>query len=257
MKKLISYIGLSLLVLIAIGLYINYTTESIISARYKYDGRLVWPETIGSTQITNASIANADLATTAVDGGVMYEATRYMWFPCTADSAANDGWKGAGAWTLDGTNPPTVVELFGTDGTAKFTTFGFEADQSGTDDVAYLTFPCPDDYEANSMELYLYWFHLEDAGAATDTVEWQGAVNAVANGEDLMVGGTALTAIKAVATAIDSALYITNIDPEVEDIVAGDLITVELSVDVSDSDLDTGENAHLLGVKVTWEAEDN
>ena len=70
---------------------------------------------------------------------------------------------------MDGTAPPNVV-WDGAASTGYYTVFGFDADATDDDDIAYLTFVCPDDYETDSMELFLYWYHLDADGAATDSV---------------------------------------------------------------------------------------
>ncbi len=76
----------------------------------------------------------------------------------------------------------------------------------------------------------------------------------MASTEDLFAAGTAMTHVATTCTVSDSALYITNLDPEVETIEAGDLITIW--VDESASNLDSGELAHLIGVLVEYEAKD-
>jgi hypothetical protein len=231
-------------------LFVLLLVPTLVFSQKWRDGRWLRNGSVDSDAYADGSIDDEHISATGVDGGNMLEATRWMWFGVPGDDSTG------GAWALDGTNPPTV-ELFGTDGSCVMWTLGFDADGgSSGDDVAYLTFPCPDDYETDSMELYFYWLHLDDNGATTDSVEWVGAVNAVADGEDIMAAGTAMTAVYDMASAADSALYIVNLDPEVEAIVAGDLITIEISVDESDSQLDSGELAHLIGVKVTWEAKD-
>ena len=227
----------------------------LLSAQYNQDGRRIFPGTITNTQIENNS----------VDGSEMLEGTRYLWFPCTLDSMANDGFVGSGAWTTDGSNG-AGGEIVGTAGTGQIRTFIFDGDTtSGDDDYAYLTFVVPDDYETDSMELYLYWFHLDQDGAATDSVYWDGTVQAVASAEDLFGAGTGMTAVLTVCAQGDSALYITNLDPEVEALVSGDLVTIQVFVDGTvsfgagvflEDGLDSNEDVHLIGALIEYEIKD-
>lgn len=221
-----------------------------------YHGGLIHNGTIDSDAYKDGSIDDEHLSTTAVDGGNMLEATRQIWFPASADSSANDGWVASGGWTFDTSNPPSV-EVVGTAGTGQIKTFIFDADGGSTgDDICYLSFVVPDDYETDSMELYVYFFHLDDNGGATDTVAFDGTVQAVAEGEDLFAAGTGMTVAYETCAQSDSALYVLNIDPEVEVITAGDHLTIQLFVDESASQLDSGEHVHLIGVLVEYEAKD-
>ncbi len=210
---------------------------TLLLAQYRYDGRRVWPSTIGGKQFV--------------------EPTRQMWFPAAADSGSTSGvLNGTAGWVLDTSNPPNVV-WSGSAGTGQIQAFGFDADGGSTgDDIAYLTFVCPEDYKTDSMELYLYWYHLDNDGAATDSVAWDGTVQAVGSGEDLFAAGTGMTVVYTICSQSDSALYITNLDPEVETIAAGDLITIKLFCDESTSQLDSGERAYLIGVLVEYEAKE-
>ena len=215
----------------------------LLFAQYNVDGRRIY----------NGTIPNAALSSTAVDGGVMLEATRVMWFPISVDSGSTAGvLQGAGGWFLPSANSAGVTNQ------NFFRTLTFDADGgSNGDDIAYLTFVCPDDYETDSMELYLYWFHLDDDGAATDTVTFDGTVNAIADREDCLGAGTGMTAVTDIAVSSDSALYIVHLDPEVETIAAGDLVVIQIFVDESASQLDTGELVRLIGAKITYEAKDD
>ena len=218
---------------------------SSLFAQYKTDGRRIWKGTV----------KNEALDSSAVDGGVMLEATRYIWFPVAADSGVAN-LHGTAGWVLD-TTAPASWALTGTAATGQIQAFTFDADGGTTgDDLVYLTFVCPDDYETDSMELLLYWYHLDDNGGITDVVDWDGTVQAVASTEDLFAAGTAMTHVATTCTVSDSALYITNLDPEVETIEAGDLITIAIWVDESASSLDSGELAYLIGVLVEYEAKD-
>jgi len=222
----------------------------LLFAQYNVDGRRIY----------NGTIPNAALSSTAVDGGVMLEATRCMWFPVGVDSggAVSTTAKGTAGWALDASVPP-IIKWHGSTTVAQYCTFGFDADTTNDDDIAYLTFVCPDDYKTDSMELYLYWFHTDTDGATTDAVEWEGALQAISSGEQILVAGTAITGVETTCTTDDSTLYITNLDPEVETIVAGDLITIKLFVDGDDAGgtrLDDGEFAYLIGVLIEYEAKD-
>jgi len=213
----------------------------LLFAQYNIDGRRIY----------NGTVKNAALATSAVDGGVMLEATRVMWFPISIDSLTTTGVQGSGGWFLPSANSAGVTNQ------NFFRTLTFDADGGTTgDDIAYLTFVCPDDYETDSMELYLYWFHLDDDGAAADEVTFDGTVNAIADAEDCLGAGTGMTAVADVAASSDSALYIVNLDPEVETITAGDLVVIQIFVDESASSLDSGELVRLIGAKITYEAKD-
>ena len=167
-----------------------------------------------------------------------------QWFPVQADSGATIILRGTGGWQLDASNPPVVaVDLAGM-------TFGFDADGTGTDEYVTLTFPVPANYAVDSLSLRLYWYHMDDDGEATDVVKWQGTCQAVGAGEKLFLAGTALTAVTATCATSDSTLYITTLNPEVEVIAPYDLVTIKIGVDISESDLDSGELAYLLGVLV-------
>ena len=106
------------------------------------------------------------------------------------------------------------------------------------------------------MELYLYFYHLDDDGGAADVVVWDGTVDAIGSAETLFGSGTAMTAVSTTCTASDSSLYIANLDPEVETVASGDLIFVQIFADESACSLDSGERAYLIGVLVEWEAKD-
>ena len=217
----------------------------LLFAQYNVDGRRIYKGTVG----------NDKLASTAIDGGVMLEATRYAWFPVSADSGSVV-LQGTGGWTLDASVPPNVVWTAATT-KGSICAFGFDADGGSTgDDVVYLSFVCPDDYETDTMELYLYFYHLDDDGGAADVVVWDGTVDAIGSAETLFGSGTAMTAVSTTCTASDSSLYIANLDPEVETIASGDLIFVQIFADESACTLDSSERAYLIGVLVEWEAKD-
>lgn len=182
-----------------------------------------------------------------VIGGEELEENEWGWWvPVSADSGASVVLRGTGGWALDSSAPPSVAVQG-----AQMLVFGFDADGGSTgDDVVYLSFPIPAQYETDSLRIDLYWFHLDDNGAAADTVTWDGTAQAAGEGEDLFAAGTAMAAVTEVCTAADSALYITTLNPEVETITAADLVTIKLWCDESASSLDSGELAYLIGVYI-------
>ncbi|MCP4493201.1 MAG: hypothetical protein GY820_38755 [Gammaproteobacteria bacterium] len=214
-------------------------------ARKRFNGGLIWNGTVNSDAFTDGGIDDEHLSATAVDGGNMLEATRTEWFP-------------AREMTVDGT-APAAAATNGTSAQSQVEVYGFDADGGSTgDDYAFLTFVVPDDYETDSFSAVLIWETEDTDAAATDSVEWVLTVNAVANGEDRDAAGTAATATKVPVSGANEPNYIitTSIDIEVEAIVAGDLVTVNISVDESDSMLDSGETADLIGILLKWEAKD-
>ena len=246
---------------------------TIIFAQYRYDGRRIWPATIDSTKFT--SDRSAAIGPAVIGGVQMVDATfGEMWFPVTWDSIFTDGGvaaaavKGTGVWSLSSFTSNQVVTGYfpaPVGGDFSYTCFGFEADGSGTDDSVCFSFPCPANYKDDTMELYLYFFHLDDDGAYTDTVAcWDGSV-AVIGSTDSTVSisptGTGMTSVPHYATytgpggdaTSDSLLFIANMDPEVVDIDPGDLIKIYLWNDVTRSDLDSGEEVYLIGIRVTWD----
>jgi hypothetical protein len=199
-----------------------------------------------------ATYVDQKFADGSIEGKILYEGSWEMWFPCAADSGSTVGAvRGTAGWALDATNKPTLKhDILGTH-------YGFDADGTGTDQYAYLTFTIPSNYDVDSMEFYLYWYHLDDNGGETDTVKWQGAVQAVGAGEDLYAAGTAITAVYVTCTLVDSALYVTTINPEVEAIASGDLVTFKIGTDISACQLDSSENAYLIGVRVVFQMKDD
>ena len=249
---------------------------TIIFAQYRYDGRRIWPATIDSTKFT--SDKSAVLGPGVVGGGQLTDATLgELWLPVEWDSIFTDGGvaasavKGAGPWSLSSFTSNQVVTGYfpaAVGGDFTFKTFGFEADGSGTDDSVCVSFPCPANYKDDTMELYLYFFHLDDDGAYTDTVAcWDGSVS-VTGATDSTVSvfsaGTAMTSVPHYATytgpggdtTSDSLLFIANMDPEVVDIDPGDFIRIYLWNDVTRSDLDSGEEVYLIGILVRWDIAD-
>lgn len=248
---------------------------TILMAQYRYDGRRIWPATIDSTKFT--SDRSAAIGPAVIGGVQMVDATfGELWIPVDWDSIMTDGGvsdnyvRGSGAWSFSGNtaNNP-VTGFFPAIGTGNFPikTFGFEADGSGTDDTVAFRIICPANYEDNTMELYLYWFHLDVDAAVNDTVSWAGSVKAVSwAGTDttttIFASGTAMTRVQepmaytgptASQAYTDSLLWVTNLDPEVTELDPGDLITIYLWCDVDRSHLDSGEEVYLIGVLVRWD----
>lgn len=242
---------------------------TILLAQYKYDGRRIWPSTIDSTKFTQDR--SAAIGPAVIGGVQMVDATfGEMWIPVDWDSIASGGTtvnavRGSNPWGLTITQKPDC-NYQPASGKFQFKVMGFDADAGSTgDDSVYCVFPCPANYKDDTMELYLYWFHLDDNGAHTDIVTWDGTLQ-VSGATDstvsfLSTAGTGLTAVAHTCTytgpggnaSADSILFITNLDPEVVDIDAGDLIRLLLWVDESASSLDSGEKAYLLGILVRWD----
>ena len=186
----------------------------------------------------------------SIGGNKLVEQTSLIgWFPVEGDTADTD--QGDGPWAMDSSAPPTLT-WWGD----QWPVYGFDADGGTTgDDIVYLEFVIPADYEVGSLELYFYWFVTEKAAAATDEVEWNASVHVMGSADTLVQTDSSITAIAAVTTAKDSNLYITNMDPETSDIVytAGDLVRLKVWVDESDSGIGSGEKAFLRGIRVECE----
>ena len=246
---------------------------TILLAQYRYDGRRIWPSTIDSTKFT--SDRSAAIGPGVIGGGQMVDATfGEMWIPVDWDSAMSDGGvaadyvRGAGPWQISSFANNCVVCTYAptpVGGDFPFKVFGFNAYASDTDDSVCVTFPCPANYKDDTMELYLYFFHLDDDGAHTDTVAcWDGTVKVVGATDSttsIFAAGTGMTSVAHKAAysgpggdaTSDSLLFITNLDPEVVDIDSGDLIRIYLWNDASRSDLDSGEEVYLIGILVRWD----
>lgn len=204
----------------------------------------VFGQKITGEWLINNSIKQRHLRDDIVGGNELVEGTWSWWFPVSADSVAAGYYAGSG-WATDEAAPATATR------DSFYVVYGFDADGGSTgDDYAHLKFPIPAQYETDTAEIVLYWFHLDDNGATTDSVEWIGTCQAIGEGEDLYAAGTALTAVYEMCSASDSALYMTTLNIEVETIAAGDLVELKIGVDESDSQLDTNEKAYLLGAMV-------
>jgi len=247
---------------------------TILMAQYKYDGRRIWPATIDSTKFT--SDRSAAIGPAVIGGVQMVDATfGELWLPVEWDSVRTDGGvapdivRGAGAWQISSfTSNQVVTGYFPSPvgGDFPFATFGFEADGSGTDDSVCVTFVCPANYKDDTMELYLYWFQLENTSSVGDSIVWDGTVKAtntasIDSATSIFAAGTGMTSVATAMdysgpgsdTTPDSLLYITNLDPEVTDLDPGDLIRIYLWADVSRCDLGTGEEVYLIGVLIRWD----
>jgi len=266
MKKLCVFLILALLI------------PTILVAQFKYDLRRAWPGTLDSTKFT--SDRSAAIGPAVIGGVQMVDATfGELWLPVEWDSLFTDGGvspsaaRGSGAWSFSGfTSNNPVTGYFPAIGNSNFPmkTFGFEADGSGTDDTVCVRFICPANYKDNTMELYLYWFHLDVDAAKNDTVSWAGSIKAISwTGTDttatIFDAGTAITRVQepmaytgpsASQAYTDSLLWVTNLDPEVTELDPGDFITVYLWCDVDRSHLDSGEEVYLIGMLVRWDIAD-
>jgi hypothetical protein len=198
-----------------------------IEAQQKMDGRL----------LMNNTVKRAALADDIIGAAEMVEPS-WSWFSmCDTTNA----------WSADASAPAAFSRG------VQYNRFGFDADGGSTgDDYVHLKFMVPAQYTPDTATMTLYWYHLDDNGAITDVVKWQGTVQAVGAGEDLYKTGTALTAVTTTCTASDSALYETTLNLEAEDIAAGDLVEVKFGVDESASSLDSGELAYLVGVLINF-----
>lgn len=246
---------------------------TVLLAQYNVDGRRIWPATIDSTKFT--SDRSKAIGPGVIGGVQMYDATfGEMWIPVDWDSggAVATTIRGSGAWSISNyaSNQP-ICGYFpaGASGNFPMKVFGLEADGSGTNDTVAVRFTCPANYKDDTMELYLYWFQLDDNSAKNDTVSFDGTVQAVGGAPidtatSIFAGGTAMTLVPIPMSYTgpgsdatpDSLLFITNLDPEVEELDSGDLITVYLWCDVSRSHLDTGEEVYLMGILVRWDIAD-
>ena len=209
----------------------------------------------------------------SIGGSQLSDATLgYMWIPVDWDSVRTDGGVapdtvyGAGAWSFGADNSPDC-NYQGTEPAYKV--FGFDADQGSTgDDSVWCNFICPSNYKDDTMELYLYGFHLDDDGAYTDSIIIRGSVYALGvldTTSHLWENGTAMTGYTGIlnytgpggdATS-DSILFRFNLDPEVTNLDAGDLIRVLIYFDETRCDLDTGGSRfYVIGMLVTWDIAD-
>lgn len=169
--------------------------------------------------------------------------TRTVYFQST--DFVVDGTAGAAAATL-GTSAQSQVRVL-----------NFDAAAADSDDHAYLSFVMPQDYRADSATIELIWTHT-DADNSTETVTWIAAVNAVepsaATLESFDAAGTAITStLTQELTAASAGKVEKNIlNIEVEDIAAGDLVTLKLTLDASATGLDTGEHVQLIGAELRY-----
>jgi len=156
---------------------------------------------------------------------------------------------------LDGTNPATLTDL-GTDGQCNISSLTFDADGGvNGDDVCYITWKVPDGYVVDSARLNVA-YTISDALDAADEAQFDFAVNAVAAGEALDAAGTALadqTTVIADASSGAGKLYVTQYNIEVEEIAVDDLVTIEIAVDESESDVDAG-TFNVLYFEIEYES---
>lgn len=226
---------------------------AILFAQWRVNGKYISPNSINNTKIVAGTMG----------GEEMYDATLgEMWIPVDWDSggATATGLWSSGAWNFGADNFPTM-DWSGTE--PAFKTLGFDAGAGSVDDSAWVSFMCPANYKDDTMELYLYGFHLDDTSPITDSLVIQGTVNAITAGDltNMWADGTAMTAYADVLTNVsytsgttDSCLHIFNMDPEVENIDAGDWVNILFYVDESRSDL--ASDFFIFAVRVTWDIKD-
>ena len=156
---------------------------------------------------------------------------------------------------LDGSNPATLAD-FGTDGQCNISALTFDADGGvNGDDVCYITWHVPDGYVVDSARLNVA-YAISNALDAADEAQFDFAVNAVAAGEALDAAGTALadqTTVITDASADNGKLFVTQYNIEVEDIAVDDLVTIEIAVDESESDVDAG-TFNVLYLEIEYES---
>lgn len=158
--------------------------------------------------------------------------------------------------TLDGTSPAAIAQI-GTDGQAVFDVLTFDADGGSTgDDIAYYSWVVPPGYVTDSARLNVY-YSFSDAEDAADEAQFDFAVNAVAAGETMDAAGTALadqTTVVSDASADNGKLHKTQYNIEVEDIVIGDLVTIEIAVDESASALSASGTLDVSYFEIEYES---
>lgn len=184
-----------------------------------------------------------------IDGADYYEKERAMWIPCG---------EGTDAWDLDSSNGAAAAQL-GTAGQSQISVLNFDGYSSDSDDIAYLHLVVPTDYKVDSMRIDLVWTHT-DSDNGTETVTWIATANAVQPNASTLeafdAAGTSITATLTKALTATSAgkVYKNTLNPEVEDIAAGDLLTIKLTLDASETAIDSGEHVQLIGALIRWDA---
>ncbi|MFX0209377.1 MAG: hypothetical protein ACFFDT_25560 [Candidatus Hodarchaeota archaeon] len=279
-REHIIYILLGAVLLFLIINFLTPKRDMFDIYAYKYDGRMIWPNTIDSTKFDKD---RSKVIGPQVIGGVQtYDATYgERWIPVDWDSISTGGATpttvvAAPPWSFTSFashNNLPVCDYFptGASGNIPLKVFGFEADSStsASNDSVALWFTCPANYQDDSMELYLYWFHLDDDGGVTDSSCWDGSVLAINTASidsttSIFDAGTGMDSVETrilytgpgTHASTDSLLFITNLDPEVCEIDPGDLIRIILWANVSEFELDSNEEVYLIGVLIRWDIAD-
>lgn len=196
------------------------------------NGKWVHPRTMTGRVFADSS--NSFSQWFPVDGLIKYDDTDSTF---TLDNSYGSIWTGGSA---------------GVDTTFRRLTFTFDADGGSTgDDFAYATFCAPINVEDDSINITLYWFHLDSDGATTDDVVWQMAYRTENSAETVAATNyTSLTNVTTTCSGGDNTLYLSKftgftIEPE-------DLISLKFGVDESESELDANETADLMGIRVDY-----
>lgn len=157
---------------------------------------------------------------------------------------------------LDGTAPAALSDT-GTDGQTNISALQFDADGGATgDDFAFISWKVPAGYVTDSARLNVA-YTFSTAEDAADEAQFDFTVNAVAAGEALDAAGTALAdqaTVIADASADNGKLFVTQYNIEVEDIVIGDLVTIQIAVDESASALANSGTLDVLYFEIQYES---
>jgi len=154
-------------------------------------------------------------------------------------------------WTVDGTNGATYAADTGTDGKQQHPTLTFAYQTA--DDLAFIRFVMPPDYnkEQGEIKLMLYWY--ESGTDNTKKAVWAGTVHrapageSVASGSDyagnakLDTAGTAFTSVSSYSDGSANEISCATIDLTTSAVGAAveplDLVFVKLFNDVSEDSL--------------------
>jgi hypothetical protein len=157
---------------------------------------------------------------------------------------------------LDGTAPPTLVEL-GTDGQTQVNALSFDADGGATgDDIAFISWRVPDGYVVDSARLNV-GYYFSTAEDAADEAQFDFTINAAGQNEALDAAGTALadqTTVIADASADNGNVHFSQYNIEVEDIAVDDLVTILISVDESASALTASGTLDVMYLEIEYES---
>ena len=157
---------------------------------------------------------------------------------------------------LDSGSAPTLGQN-GTAAQSQFPSLEFDADAGATgDDIVYIEWVAPAGYVADSLRVNVYWSY-DTAETDGDDVVFDMAVNAIAAGEVLDAAGTAFTEEDTDIVNADTTvgmLFITQLNPEVEDIVVNDYVNIKFWVDESASDLNASATCDIHYFELEWES---